>query len=100
MGIRWLDPLVQRALDDKRRAQKAGIDSPVADKTFMQHLADSTDGTLPLFIVFLFVNPSNRSRPHPRPASQCIIGLQGHSASRILGVKLDSDVRCIRRRVC
>ncbi|KAJ7906573.1 cytochrome P450 monooxygenase CYP63 [Mycena leptocephala] len=39
----WLDPLVRRAVDDKRRAQKAGIDSPVADKTFMQHLADSTD---------------------------------------------------------
>ncbi|KAJ6602667.1 cytochrome P450 monooxygenase CYP63 [Mycena vulgaris] len=39
----WLDPLVRRAVDDKRVAQKAGIDSPVADKTFMQHLADSTD---------------------------------------------------------
>ncbi|KAJ7479871.1 cytochrome P450 monooxygenase CYP63 [Mycena latifolia] len=39
----WLDPLVRRAVDDKRRAQKAGIESPVADKTFLQHLADSTD---------------------------------------------------------
>ncbi|KAJ6629919.1 cytochrome P450 monooxygenase CYP63 [Mycena sp. CBHHK59/15] len=39
----WLDPLVERAVDDKRRAQKAGIDSPVADKTFLQHLTDSTD---------------------------------------------------------
>ncbi|KAJ7078425.1 cytochrome P450 monooxygenase CYP63 [Mycena belliarum] len=39
----WLDPLVQRAVDDKRQARKAGIDSPVADKTFLQHLADSTD---------------------------------------------------------
>ncbi|KAF7334449.1 Cytochrome P450 monooxygenase CYP63 [Mycena venus] len=39
----WLDPLVRRALDDKRMAEKAGINSPVAEKTFMQHLADSTD---------------------------------------------------------
>ncbi|KAJ7320810.1 cytochrome P450 monooxygenase CYP63 [Mycena albidolilacea] len=39
----WLDPLVRRAVEDKRRAEKAGIASPVAEKTFMQHLADSTD---------------------------------------------------------
>ncbi|KAJ7726285.1 cytochrome P450 monooxygenase CYP63 [Mycena maculata] len=39
----WLDPLVQQVIEDKRRAQKAGIVSPVADKTFLQHLADSTD---------------------------------------------------------
>ncbi|KAK7018487.1 cytochrome P450 monooxygenase CYP63 [Favolaschia claudopus] len=39
----WLDPLVRRAIEDKRAAEKAGINSPVADKTFMQHLADSTD---------------------------------------------------------
>ncbi|KAJ7661715.1 cytochrome P450 monooxygenase CYP63 [Mycena rosella] len=39
----WLDPLVRRAVEDKRTAQKAGIESPVADKTFLQHLADSTD---------------------------------------------------------
>ncbi|KAJ7016216.1 cytochrome P450 monooxygenase CYP63 [Mycena alexandri] len=39
----WLDPLVRRAVEDKRIAQKAGVDSPVAEKTFMQHLADSTD---------------------------------------------------------
>ncbi|KAJ7159959.1 cytochrome P450 monooxygenase CYP63 [Mycena crocata] len=39
----WLDPLVERAVEDKRTAEKAGICSPVADKTFLQHLADSTD---------------------------------------------------------
>jgi hypothetical protein len=38
-------------VEDKRRAEKAGIVSPVADKTFMQHLADSTDGSA-LFILF------------------------------------------------
>ncbi|KAJ6472705.1 cytochrome P450 monooxygenase CYP63 [Mycena vitilis] len=38
----WLDPLVRRAVDDKRMTQRAGINSPVAEKTFMQHLADST----------------------------------------------------------
>jgi hypothetical protein len=40
----WLDPLVKRALDDKLRAEEAGIASPIADKTFLQHLADSTEG--------------------------------------------------------
>ncbi|KAJ7058564.1 cytochrome P450 monooxygenase CYP63 [Mycena amicta] len=42
----WLDPLVNQAVEDKRRAQKLGIDSPVADKTFLQHLADSTDDSV------------------------------------------------------
>lgn len=38
----WLDPLVKRALEEKRRLFTA--DSPVTDKTFLQHLADSTEG--------------------------------------------------------
>lgn len=50
--IRWLDPLVRRAVEDKRQAEKAGINSPVAEKTFLQHLADSTDGTHLLDIFF------------------------------------------------
>jgi len=40
----WLDPLVKQALDDKLRAEKAGVTSPITDKTFLQHLADSTEG--------------------------------------------------------
>ena len=40
----WLDPLVQHALEDKRRLEKMGVVSPIADKSFMQHLADSTNG--------------------------------------------------------
>ncbi|KAF8962912.1 cytochrome P450 monooxygenase CYP63 [Flammula alnicola] len=39
----WLDPLVARALEHKRSMEKAGVASPIADKNFMQHLADSTD---------------------------------------------------------
>ncbi|KAF7313194.1 Cytochrome P450 monooxygenase CYP63 [Mycena kentingensis (nom. inval.)] len=39
----WLDPLVEQAVEAKHRAQKLGICSPVAEKTFLQHLADSTD---------------------------------------------------------
>ncbi|KAJ7487238.1 cytochrome P450 monooxygenase CYP63 [Mycena galericulata] len=42
----WLDPLVRQAVEDKQKAQKAGIESPVADKTFLQHLADSTDDSI------------------------------------------------------
>ncbi|TFK38526.1 cytochrome P450 monooxygenase CYP63 [Crucibulum laeve] len=39
----WLNPLVRQALEEKARAEKAGICSPVTEKTFLQHLADSTD---------------------------------------------------------
>ncbi|KAJ7199606.1 cytochrome P450 monooxygenase CYP63 [Mycena pura] len=42
----WLDPLVRQATEDKRRAQQAGIQNSVAEKTFLQHLADSTDDTI------------------------------------------------------
>ena len=40
----WLDPLVQHALADKRRSEEMGMARPIADKSFLQHLADSTDG--------------------------------------------------------
>ncbi len=41
---RWVEPLVQRALDTKAAMETAGIASPIAEKNFIQHLADSTDG--------------------------------------------------------
>ncbi|KIK65139.1 hypothetical protein GYMLUDRAFT_39531 [Collybiopsis luxurians FD-317 M1] len=40
---RWLDPLVKSALDEKEKMERAGICSPVAEKNFLQHLAESTD---------------------------------------------------------
>jgi hypothetical protein len=40
----WLDPLVKQAMEDKARMAKAGIDRLVGEKTFLQHLADSTEG--------------------------------------------------------
>ena len=36
-----MDPLVQRALAEKRMSE---VEKPIADKSFIQHLADSTDG--------------------------------------------------------
>ncbi|KAF8824298.1 hypothetical protein HHX47_DHR8000411 [Lentinula edodes] len=41
---RWLDPLVKSALSEKEKMEKAGICSPVTEKNFLQHLAESTDG--------------------------------------------------------
>lgn len=35
----WLDPLVKRS-----GAEKTGITGPIADKTFLEHLVDSTEG--------------------------------------------------------
>ncbi|KAL0948004.1 hypothetical protein HGRIS_010626 [Hohenbuehelia grisea] len=40
---RWLDPIVKEALKGKARSKAAGVTSPVGQKTFMQHLADSTE---------------------------------------------------------
>ncbi|KXN82490.1 Cytochrome P450 52E2, partial [Leucoagaricus sp. SymC.cos] len=40
----WLDPLVKKALEEKGRFDNGdSIESPVGDKTFLQHLADSTE---------------------------------------------------------
>ncbi|KAK7443501.1 hypothetical protein VKT23_015674 [Stygiomarasmius scandens] len=39
----WLDPLVQGAIYSKKKMMESGITSPIGEKTFLQHLADSTD---------------------------------------------------------
>ncbi|KAH7912121.1 cytochrome P450 monooxygenase CYP63 [Hygrophoropsis aurantiaca] len=39
---RWADPLVHRTLERKAAMQKAGLQK-LEDKTFLEHLADSTD---------------------------------------------------------
>ncbi|KAG6867246.1 hypothetical protein C0993_005269 [Termitomyces sp. T159_Od127] len=40
----WLDPLVGQGLKDHEATKRAGVNSPIADKTFLQHLVDSTNG--------------------------------------------------------
>lgn len=40
----WLDPLVRHALEEKSAVRKAGIERKVGEKTFLEHLADSTEG--------------------------------------------------------
>lgn len=42
----WVDPLVRQTLEHKAASKQAGIDGNLEDKTFLQHLADSTDGSL------------------------------------------------------
>ncbi|KIK94607.1 hypothetical protein PAXRUDRAFT_438124 [Paxillus rubicundulus Ve08.2h10] len=39
----WVDPLVRQTLEDKAATKKAGINGRLEDKTFLQHLADSTE---------------------------------------------------------
>ena len=41
----WVDPLVKDALSEKARMMHAGVVSPIAEKNFLQHLTESTDGT-------------------------------------------------------
>jgi cytochrome P450 len=44
MNIRkFLDPIVERVLLDKQTSEKAGTDVPIDQRTFLQHLADSTE---------------------------------------------------------
>ncbi|KAG6908239.1 hypothetical protein DXG01_005632 [Tephrocybe rancida] len=38
----WLDPLVRRTLDEHEIVKKAGVESSISDKTFLQHLVDGT----------------------------------------------------------
>ena len=40
----FLDPLVQSALDDRGRREAVGISSTITEKTFLQHLAENTNG--------------------------------------------------------
>lgn len=42
----WLDPLVQRAIDEKLKAKRAGIEAPISERTFLEHLAQSTEGMI------------------------------------------------------
>lgn len=46
----FLDPIVKRALDEKRREKETGILNEIKEKTFLQHLADSTDGGSLFFV--------------------------------------------------
>lgn len=34
---KWLDPLVQRAIDEKVKAKRAGIEAPISERTFLEH---------------------------------------------------------------
>jgi hypothetical protein len=63
----WLDPLVNKALEDNKMIDT--MTSPLGDKTFLQHLVDSTQGQSKWFFsffrfslnFFLFVRPDTHS---------------------------------------
>lgn len=40
----WLEPLVQTALEERRALEASETKSPMSEKTFIQHLAESTEG--------------------------------------------------------
>lgn len=41
---KWLDPMVERVLDEKAKVKRAGIEAPIGERTFLEHLAQSTEG--------------------------------------------------------
>ena len=46
---KFLDPIVKQVLLDKEEMDKCGIKKPMDEKTFIQHLADSTKGWVSMF---------------------------------------------------
>jgi len=56
---RFLDPIVRQVLLDKETMKNSGIESRMEEKTFIQHLAESTKGQtiyLPKMISFILIN--------------------------------------------
>lgn len=76
----WLDPLVKKAIDDRLGTEKAGVSVPLSEKTFLQHLADSTDGkSLAPFSASVKVSHRPlRSCHDSRPAAKHAFGFEGH----------------------
>ncbi|KAF8882235.1 cytochrome P450 monooxygenase CYP63 [Infundibulicybe gibba] len=79
----WLDPLVKQALNDKIRIQNAGLSNPVADKTFIQHLSDSTNASrdttacvLTFITYFMATHPDVTKRLREEVLQQCDVHAQ------------------------
>lgn len=76
---KWLDPLVQRALKDKRRFEAMGVVNPIADKSFIQHLADSTNGrSVPKNVCSVSTRPLIRSCTYTRSVVKHAASVTGH----------------------
>jgi hypothetical protein len=76
----WLDPIVERVLENKRIMTDAGISSSIAEKNFLQHLTDSTDGQfLVLGIILFLIGTQFRSRPNTGPTLEYLAGLTRYS---------------------
>jgi hypothetical protein len=42
----WIDPIVRQTLEERAASKQAGTSGNLEEKTFLQHLADSTEGSL------------------------------------------------------
>ncbi|KAI6015338.1 cytochrome P450 monooxygenase CYP63 [Pisolithus orientalis] len=49
----WIDPLVKRTLEEKAAAKRAGVERNVEEKTFLQHLADSTEAQTACLLTYV-----------------------------------------------
>ncbi|KAF4622458.1 hypothetical protein D9613_009471 [Agrocybe pediades] len=69
----WVDPLVQHALDCKGKMAQAGVSTPIDEKNFLQHLADSIDD--PVLIRDQLISMLLASRDTPTWPSQtaCVL---------------------------
>ena len=41
----WLDPIVKHALEEKENSKRLGVEAPITQRTFLEHLAQSTEGS-------------------------------------------------------
>lgn len=75
----WIDPLVHQTVEHKAASKQAIINQNLEEKTFLQHLADSTDGSSwACRYSRYFAKPPFRCRHHSRPTPQHPACRKGH----------------------
>ena len=73
----WVTPLVERALEHKRKMSEKGQQIQNDQSTFLEYLAHSFDGNSP-FSCHTFLLTPRRCYCHPGPTHQSVAGCQGY----------------------
>lgn len=75
----WVDPLVERVLENKSNMRKAGVQNSLDQSVFLEYLADNTEGQLPGQTTVTSANiTAFRPQGDPRPTPQHSFGLKRH----------------------
>jgi hypothetical protein len=87
----YLEPIVQRALERKRKMRQAGIAPSTEHDTFLEYLADNIDGRegTAVFAAILLTSGCSRPEDNQRPAPESAPCRAGHDV-------LSSHIRHVR----